>query len=135
MVLSGCKKEPPPAPAQPAVTDVQTFCVATLRKVMDCFHDDNFWDIFATTYLAKYPDSSGNPDAKKQWIGMRKDDMVNLRKGKAFEQNCQAMIEHNKVPTAEDMKPVQAAMGKSCGEFGGTFGFLLFHRGAFHDPR
>src|SRR5689334_19059544 len=66
LALAGCKKEAPPAPppaaaASEPAADVQSFCVATLRKTMDCFKDDNFWDVFATTYFAKYPDTSGNP--------------------------------------------------------------------------
>ena len=122
--------------AQPAAeADARAFCEKTMQKLLACFDDTTFWDNFSTTWFAKYPDTSGNPDAKKAWIGMRKDDIVGLKKDGQLEQNCDVMVRHNRLPTAADMQPVTAAMAKSCGDFGTAMGFLLFHTGAFHQPR
>jgi hypothetical protein len=137
LALGGCKRAPAPAAAPPSTPtpEMRDFCVATMKHVMSCFHEDSFWDAFATTYFAKYPDQTGDPDAKKHWIGMRKDDLVQLYRDRQFEPNCQVMLEKNQLPTEADMKSVQAAMEKPCVEFGGAFGYLLFHKGVFHAMR
>jgi hypothetical protein len=155
-LAAGCKKErskldtaPTPsttspagsasAPAAPAPTaieaEAQTFCEKTMQKVLTCFDDAAFWDVFATTFFAKYPDTTGNPDAKKQWIGMRKDDLVGLKQDKQLAENCTVMVRSSVLPTADDMKTVNAAMAKSCTDFGTAMGFMLFHKGVFHTPR
>ena len=134
-------KEPAPPPRPPtqsftpAEAEAQAFCEKTMQRVLDCFKDDGFWDVFATTFFAKYPDTTGNPDAKKMWIGMRKDDIVGLRQDNQLAQNCTVMVRGTRLPTAEDMQPVVTAMGKSCTDFGTAMGFMLFHKGIFHMPR
>ena len=125
-----------PQPASEASNPaVQTFCEKTLQKVLDCFNDEAFWDTFATTYFAKYPDTSGDPDAKKNWIGMRKDDIVGLKKDGQLAQNCTVMVNGMRNPTDADMAPVTGAMAKSCTDFGAAMGFMLFHKGVFHEPK
>lgn len=155
VVAPGCKNEkskldtaasekpaetPAAKPSQTSAADApnpaaQAFCEKTLQKVLDCFNDDAFWDAFATTFFAKYPDTTGNPDAKKQWIGMRKDDLVGLKKDGQLAQNCTVMVQGLRNPTDADTTPVNAAMAKSCTDFGAAMGFMLFHKGVFHDPK
>ncbi|CAN5910523.1 hypothetical protein BH11MYX3_BH11MYX3_16060 [soil metagenome] len=129
--LAGSSSAEPPA-AEPKA---QAFCEKAMRKALECLNDDGFWDVFATTFLAKYPDPSGNPDSKRAWIGMRKDDIAGLAKDGQVQQNCSVMVRLNRLPTEADMKPVVDAMGKSCTDFGTAMGFLLFHKGVFHLPR
>lgn len=139
--LDPVAKEKPAASAaqQPTVEApnpaAQAFCEKTLQKVLDCFNDEAFWDVFATAYFAKYPDTTGNPDAKKMWIGIRKDDIVGLKKDGQLAQNCTTMVRGMRNPTDADMAPVTAAMAKSCTDFGTAMGFMLFHKGVFHEPR
>jgi hypothetical protein len=122
--------------APPATeTEARAFCNQTLDKTVTCFDDAAFWDNFATTWFAKYPDMSGNPDAKNAWIGMRKDDIVGLRQDGQLAQNCDIMVRKNRLPTAADMAPVTAAMHQSCSAFGTAMGLMLFHTGVFHMPR
>lgn len=123
--------KPPPA----ADAEATAFCRKTMQKILTCFDDKTFWDNFATTWFAKYPDTTGNPDAKQAWIGMRKDDIVGLKQDQQLDQNCDVMVRGNRLPTADDMRPVTAAMDKSCGDFGTAMGFMLFHTGVFHLPR
>jgi hypothetical protein len=155
LAAAGCKErsklDKPPSPSnQPAVgnavgsatapppgaeADAQAFCEKTMQKMLACFEDASFWDVLATTYFAKYPDASGNPDVKKMWIGMRKDDLVGLKRENALGENCHVMVTKNQLPTADDIKTVSDAMAKSCADFGTAMGFMLFHKGAFHTPR
>lgn len=126
----------PPSSTQPvAAADAQVFCEKTMQKILACFDDTAFWDNFATTWFAKYPDDTGNPDAKQAWIGMRKDDIAGLRRENALAQNCTVMVERSRLPSAADMKPVEVAMARTCGDFGTAMGFMLFHTGVFHLPR
>jgi hypothetical protein len=145
-VAVGCKQEKsklddfaPAAPTAPAASanssDVQAFCEQTLQKVFTCFEDAGFWDNFATTWFAKYPDTTGNPDAKKEWIGMRKDDLVGVKRDNQIAQNCQVMVRLNKLPTAQDIEAVTGAMKSSCSAYGTAMGVMLFHNGVFHEPR
>ncbi len=151
MFGAGCKQEKsklddvalatPTAPsssgsASPGNTsEAQAFCVETLQKVYSCFEDATFWDNFATTWFAKYPDTSGNPDAKKEWIGMRKDDLVGVKQDNEIVENCKVMVRLNRLPTAQDIDAVTGAMKKSCSAFGTAMGVMLFHNGVFHEPR
>ena len=66
---------------------------------------------------------------------MRKDDVVGLKTNQQFDANCNVMLEHNLPPTAEDIKTVQAAMARSCVEYGAALGFMIFQKGVFHQPR
>ena len=149
----GCKDssklDKAPAPTAPAAggaigsatapaaadAEAQAFCEKTMQKMLACFDDASFWDVLATTYFAKYPDTTGNPDSKKMWIGMRKDDLVGLKRENALTENCHVMVTKNQLPTTADIKTVSEAMAKSCTDFGTAMGFMLFHKGAFHAPR
>src|SRR5687768_14362796 len=109
----------------PAVqSPVKAFCVSTLARTAACFRDDAFWDGLATMYFA----SLGQPvddETKQAFIGNLKDDMVKLQTERAFEDNCDRMIEGQKLPTAAQMAAVTATEGGSCTEYAGKLGFLI----------
>ena len=134
---------PAPAPASPSAPSSTTFdpkdmafCQANFGKMLTCFEDDSFWQIFSTMYFAYSPQGAQVAEADKQlWIGMRKDDLMSLKADKALEQNCVAMLTHTKGPTAAQRAQVDTARAKSCPDFASAFGGLLFAEGVFHEMK
>ena len=123
------------ASPQGDTAQAQAFCEKLMHKMLVCFDDAGFWDVLATTYFAKYPDATGNPDAKKAWIGALKDSFVDLKNEQQLAENCSVMVRGLRLPTAADMQAVNESMTKSCTDFGTAMGLLLFHKGVFHMPR
>jgi hypothetical protein len=110
------------------------FCARTYFKMMDCFKDEEFWEVFSTIYFA----STNNPvdeEDRKHWIGVMKEDLLSLYNAKEFEKNCEASLQHNKAPSEKSIKVVDAAREQSCPVFGRAFGYMVFNEGAFHQPR
>ena len=147
VVVAGCSKSAEPTqgngsaarPEPPATTrstdDLVKFCTNTYFKMMDCFKDDEFWQVFSTMYFANTNLATNDEDERAHWIGVMKEDLLKLYNDKEFEKNCQATIEHNKLPTEASIKKVDEAAKKSCAAFGGAYGYMIFNEGAFHDPR
>jgi hypothetical protein len=126
----------PPAAAKPATPDpaMKAYCMRNFERIRQCFDDEAYWDTFVTFYFA----SLGNavdPDAKRRMIGNLKDDVVKLKRGNAFAQNCDAMLATRRLPTAQQMARVRATDGKSCAAFGTELGLVTFSEGVFHLPR
>jgi hypothetical protein len=125
--------------AKPAASDgpaqsLVSFCVQNNVKMMSCLHDDAFWDGFSTLYFAKTGQAVDDA-ARRHWIGVLKDDLLGLQRANGFEQNCQAALTHNKAPTPRSVATVTAARERPCAEFGTALGYMIFHEGAFHDPK
>ncbi len=126
---------PTPAPGtRGPQSAVKAFCLRTLGRTSSCLNDDAYWDTLATMYFS----ASGQPvddQTKQGFIGNLRDDMVKLRNERAFDQNCDRMIEGQKLPTPAQMAAVTATEGKTCAEYAAKLGFLIFHEGVFHQPR
>ena len=149
VALAGCKADdkgaatPAPAagkPAPPAAAgandaELVSFCTKNMFKWFSCFDDEKFWDNFATIYYAQNPGAPSDAASRKMWVGVLKDDLMALRRDKAFEENCRASIEHNLPPKPKSVAVVSAARDKSCAEFASAFGWMTFGEGAFHTPR
>ena len=149
LALAACSKSadkkpaPAPTPASapatapaPAEKDPKlvAFCAQCYFKVMDCFKDADFWQIFSTMYFANT--NLAVDDVERQhWIGVMKEDMLKLYNEHGFEQNCQASLEHNKAPSEKSVKAVTAAANTSCAAFASAFGYMLFNEGALHQPK
>ena len=140
------KPAPAPAPAsnpvaeQPAPANgapdpkLVAFCAQCDFKIMDCFKDAEFWQVFSTMYFANT--NLAVDDAERDhWIGVMKEDMLKLYNEHGFEKNCEASLEHNKAPSEHSVKTVTEAAKKSCAAFGSTFGYMVFNEGAFHLPK
>ncbi|HXU68464.1 MAG TPA: hypothetical protein VN947_04005 [Polyangia bacterium] len=143
VALAGCKGDDKgrsaPAAAKPAAppsdAEMVDFCTKNMFKWFTCFDDEKFWDNFATIYYAQNPNAPSDPASRKMWVGVLKDDLMALRRDKAFEQNCKVSLEHNLAPKPKTMATVAAARDKSCAEFASAFGWMTFGEGAFHAPR
>jgi hypothetical protein len=124
------------ASATPQAVDPQLvrFCAQAYFKMMDCFKDDEFWQVFSTMYFANSK-LAVDEDERKQWIGILKEDLLKLHGERAFEKNCEASLQHNKAPSERSIKMVNEARQKSCAEFGSAFGYMVFNEGAFHQPK
>ena len=132
------KQEPAAKPA-PAVTtrskdDLVKFCANTYFKMMDCFKDDEFWQVFATMYFANTNLTSDETE-RTHWIGVMKEDLLKLYNEHGFEENCRVTIEHNKAPTEASIQKVDEAAKQSCAAFGSAFGYMIFNEGVFHQPK
>ncbi len=151
VLLAGCKSETAhphaapdveaqaaaeaaPAPESAADPEHLSFCVGCMRKMMDCFEDEAFWDVYATTYFAARGKSVA-ADEKSFWIGMQKDAIVALARGDEFEENCRVMLAEHRPPTEDDMRAVRAAGDESCPSFAAALGTMIFQRGVFHLPK
>jgi hypothetical protein len=133
-VAAAPAEAPPAARARPPQSAEKAFCLRTLSRTSMCLGDDAYWNTLATLYFA----ASGQPvddQTKQGFIGDLKDDMVKLRTDRAFDQNCDRMIEGLKLPTPAQMEAVNATEGKSCAEYAAKLGYLIFHEGVFHQPR
>jgi len=163
VLVVGCSKpkdkpkETPPAPAvAPAVTappttavpdkltfadgtpeaSLRDFCVANQDKMMDCFADEGFWDVLSTLFFAQNLSlDDGTAERREAWIGMRKDDLAQLKKANKFKDDCEAAIRNTVWPTAEARAKVEAARKDSCPAFANAFGRMVFVERAFHDRR
>jgi hypothetical protein len=131
LACSKAQKQPEPVKVDPQLV---VFCANNHFKMMDCFKDDQLWDIFATMYFAKH-DPTVSDDERKRWIGKHKDDALALFKERGFEKSCEVSLLHNKAPTAKSVANVDAARGKSCAEFASAYGYMVFYEGAFADPK
>lgn len=122
--------------ATPAVDDKKlvTFCTRAYFKMMDCFKDAEFWQVFSTMYFANSNLTSDDTE-REHWIGVMKEDLLKLYNEHGFEKNCAATVEHNKAPTEKSIKAVNEAAGRSCAAFGSAFGYMVFNEGAFHLPK
>jgi hypothetical protein len=146
-----CSKssEPKPAPAAGsaaagsatagsavATTDAElvNFCVRSYGQMMECFKDDEFWQVFSTMYFANINLTSDETE-RQHWIGIMKEDLLKLYNEHGFEENCKASVANTKWPTAKSMQNVGDAAQKSCSAFGGAFGYMVFNEGAFHNPK
>jgi hypothetical protein len=127
---------PAAATGSSAAVDPQLvrFCALSYFKMMDCFKDEEFWEVFATMYFANTRLAADDVE-RKHWVGMLKEDILKLYQEKGFEANCQAALEHNKAPSPSSMKLVNEARAKSCAAFGNAFGYMVFHEGALHQPK
>jgi hypothetical protein len=141
LVMSACQKaanEQPPAPAAASGSGIDPehvkFCARAYFKMMDCFKDDEFWEVFSTMYFASGNQAVEEED-RKHWIGVMKEDLLALYNDKEFEKNCEASLRHNKAPTAAHIKTVDAARQQSCSAFGRAFGYMVFNEGVFHQPK
>jgi hypothetical protein len=164
VVVVGCSKpkdkpkETPPAPVAPAVTapttpatpvpdkltfadgtpeaELRDFCVANQDKMMSCFSDDGFWDVLSTLFFAQNISlDDGTNERREAWIGMRKDDLAQLKKANKFKDDCEAAIRNTVWPTADARAKVEAARKDSCPAFANAFGRMVFVDRAFHDRR
>ena len=148
-LLGACSKsDPKPEPKQseeqkpaagaaaPALDDAKlvTFCTRAYFKMMDCFKDAEFWQIFSTMYFAN-TNITVDDGEREHWIGVMKEDLLKLYNEHGFEKNCQATVAHNKAPTEHSINSVNQAAAKSCAAFGSAFGYMVFNEGAFHQPK
>lgn len=146
-LAAACSKsaDPKPAPEQkPAVApqdtpapqgpELQKFCEQSYFKVMDCFKDAEFWQVFSTMYFAN-TNLAVDDVEREHWIGVMKEDLLKLYNEHGFEQNCKVSLEHNKAPSQRSVKAVTEAANKSCSAFGSAFGYMVFNEGAFHLPK
>ncbi|MBV8756003.1 MAG: hypothetical protein JO257_01930 [Deltaproteobacteria bacterium] len=148
-LVTACSKssdpKPAPAPAPPPPPPVSTsgsatdptlvkFCTQCYFKVMDCFKDAQFWQIFSTMYFAN-TNLAVDDTEREHWIGVMKEDMLKLYNEHGFEQNCQASLEHTKAPSEKSVKAVTEAANASCAAFASAFGYMVFNEGAFHQPK
>jgi hypothetical protein len=117
-----------------SATDAAGFCTRAYFKMMDCFKDDEFWQVFATVYFANTNLTSDETE-RQHWIGVMKEDLLKLYNEHGFEENCRVSVENNKVPTEASIKKVSDAAQKSCAAFGSAFGYMVFNEGAFHQPK
>jgi hypothetical protein len=152
------KEAPPPAPVAPAVSpqskpvvpvpdkltfadgtpeaDLLAFCVANQDKMMECFNDAGFWEVLSTLFFAQNLSlDDGTNERREAWIGMRKDDLAQLKKANKFKEDCEAGIRNTVWPTAEARAKVEAARKDSCPAFANAFGRMVFIDRAFHDRR
>jgi hypothetical protein len=123
-----------PPPNTPPDPKLVAFCTRAYFTMMDCFKDDEFWQVFATMYFANTNLTSDETD-RTHWIGVMKEDLLKLYNEHGFEANCKASLEHNKWPSEKSVKAVGDAAKKSCSAFGSAFGYMVFNEGAFHAPR
>jgi hypothetical protein len=128
--------QPAAAPGSAAAIDPQLiqFCAQSYFKMMDCFKDEEFWEVFATMYFANTSLAADDVE-RKHWVGMIKEDLLKLYREHGFEDNCKAALEHNKAPSPRSMKLVNEARAQSCAAFGNAFGYMVFHEGALHLPK
>ena len=117
-----------------SATDAAEFCTRAYFKMMDCFKDDEFWQVFATIYFANTNLTSDETE-RQHWIGVMKEDLLKLYNEHGFEENCKVSLEHNKAPTQASIQKVSDAAQKSCAAFGSAFGYMVFNEGAFHQPK
>jgi len=110
------------------------FCVRSYGQMMECFKDDEFWQVFATMYFAN-TNLTSDENERSHWIGIMKEDLLKLYNEHSFEENCKATVQRNKLPTAQSIKKVGDAAKKSCAAFGSAFGYMVFNEGAFHNPK
>lgn len=114
--------------------DLVKFCAQTYFKMMDCFKDAEFWQIFSTMYFAN-TNLTADDTEREHWIGVMKEDLLKLYNEHGFEKNCEATLAHNKAPSERSVKAVMAAGRQSCAAFGSAFGYMVFNEGAFHVPK
>lgn len=122
------------APSAAGDPKLVQFCAASYFKMMDCFKDDEFWEIFSTLYFANTSLTVDDVE-RKHWIGVLKEDLLKLYGEHGFEKNCEAALEHNKTPSERSMKLVNDARQQSCAAFANAFGYMVFHEGVFHQPK
>lgn len=132
-------KQAPSAKPEPAVTarsadDLAKFCANAYFKMMDCFKDEEFWQVFSTMYFAN-TNLTVDETERQHWIGVMKEDLLKLYNEHGFEENCKVTVDHNKAPTEASIKKVDEAAQKSCAAFGSAFGYMVFNEGAFHVPK
>jgi hypothetical protein len=122
--------------AKPAANDAELvkFCAQCYFKMMDCFKDAEFWQVFSTMYFAN-TNLTADDTEREHWIGVMKEDLLKLYNERGFEKNCEATLEHNKAPSERSVKAVMAAGRQSCAAFGSAFGYMVFNEGAFHVPK
>ena len=120
--------------AAAATPEMRAFCLRSMQHIQTCFEDAAFWDAHATTFFAAQKQPI-DPERKQHWIGMYKDSYVTLARDKELEQNCDAMLAQNQLPTQQQIDLVDQAREQSCAAFGGALGYVLFSEGAFHKPR
>jgi hypothetical protein len=120
--------------ATPTEAELVNFCVRSYGQMMDCFKDDEFWQVFATMYFANTNLTSDETD-RTHWIGVMKEDLLKLASDHGFEKNCKTTVQHNKWPSTRSIKNVGEAATKSCAAFGSAFGYMVFNEGAFHNPK
>lgn len=120
--------------AQPTDAELVNFCVRSYGQMMDCFKDDEFWQVFATMYFANTNLTSDETE-RTHWIGIMKEDLLKLANEHGFEENCKVSVQMNKHPSAKSVKNVGEAATKSCSAFGSAFGYMVFNEGAFHNPK
>lgn len=149
LALVACSKSADPKPEQkpagvtgsaagsadaPSEAELVNFCVRSYGQMMDCFKDDEFWQVFATMYFANTNLTSDETE-RTHWIGIMKEDLLKLYNEHGFEENCKASVRMNKLPSAKSVKNVGEAAKKSCSAFGSAFGYMVFNEGAFHNPK
>jgi hypothetical protein len=114
--------------------ELVNFCVRSYGQMMECFKDDEFWQVFSTMYFANTNLTSDETE-RTHWIGIMKEDLLKLYNEKGFEENCKTTVQQNKLPSAKSVENVRAAATKSCSAFGSAFGYMVFNEGAFHNPK
>lgn len=114
--------------------ELQNFCVRSYGQMMECFKDDEFWQVFSTIYFANTNLTSDETE-RQHWIGVMKEDLLKLYNEKGFAENCKVTIANNKAPSAQSVQKVSDAAKKSCSAFGSAFGYMIFNEGAFHNPK
>lgn len=149
IAIAACSKKSEPTPetkANPATPSVQRadtpvshdsavkFCAQCYFKMMDCFKDNEFWQVFSTMYFANTKVAVDEAE-REQWIGVMKEDLLKLYNAREFEKNCEASVQHNKAPSEHNMTTVNEAANKSCAAFGSAFGYMVFNEGVFHRPK
>jgi hypothetical protein len=146
VALAGCshKSAPPPSdrqasssPAPAALSGGQLvdFCTQNFIQSMKCFEAPGYWDVMTSIYFAKNPNMPADDASKQRWVGMLKDDMNTLARERRFEENCRAMLEHNRWPAPRTVENVTRARSRGCPEFANAFAAMLFSEGAFSQPK
>lgn len=116
--------------------DLRAFCVANQEKMMTCFDDAAFWDVLSTLFFAQNLSlDDGTNDRREAWIGMRKDDLAQLKKNNKFKDDCEAAIRVTVWPSPEARAKVDEARKGTCPGFANAFGKMVFVDRAFHDRR
>ncbi|RMH39139.1 MAG: hypothetical protein D6689_17625 [Deltaproteobacteria bacterium] len=124
---------PQPVVPAPPRDRVQAFCEANYRRLIECIDDKAFWNVMATLYFQTDPQLAANPAAKEPWIEMMRDAALTLHREGELANNCRATLDHNKWPTEEQMRRVDAARAQSCAAFGNAYGYMMFGEGVFFE--
>jgi hypothetical protein len=116
--------------------DLTDFCETNLHKMVECFDEPAFWEIFATMFFASNPAmDDGTRQLRELWIGMRKDDLLKFQREEALRDNCEIMVRWNRWPTPATIRRVQENHAGSCAPFANAFAHMIFVEGAFSARR